>query len=67
MAQQTAVEWLIEQYNKGNEYERHLTENEFEKAKAMEKDQILKACDQFSDYPFDKDDHLQYYNETYQQ
>jgi len=35
------------------------------KAKAMEKEQILNACYQFSDYPFNKEDHLEYYNETY--
>jgi hypothetical protein len=69
MAQQTAVEWLIEQLNK-NENIRwrgapvlELTEQ----AKAMEKEQILNACYQFSDYPFTKEDHLEYYNETYKQ
>jgi hypothetical protein len=61
----TAVEWLQEKYNQGNEYERHLTESEFEQAKAMEKEQILNACYQFSDYPFTKEDHLEYYNENY--
>jgi hypothetical protein len=59
MAQQTAVEWF---------YQRILAEDikaVFEQAKAMEKEQILNACYQFSDYPFNKEDHLEYYNETY--
>jgi truncated hemoglobin YjbI len=55
----TAVEWF---------YQRILAEDiktVFEQAKAMEKEQILNACYQFSDYPFNKGDHLEYYNETY--
>ena len=43
MAQQTAVEWLQQQYNSGNGFERLLTESEFEQAKAMEKEQIIDA------------------------
>ena len=46
-----------------------LSKDEFEKikeqAKAMEKEQILNACEQFSHYPFDIIDYYQYYNETY--
>lgn len=36
---QTAVEWLIEQYNLGNGFERLLTESDFEEAKQMDKEQ----------------------------
>ena len=43
MAQQTAVEWLQQQYNSGNGFERLLTESEFEQAKAMEKEQMIDA------------------------
>jgi len=35
----TAVEWLIEQYNLGNGFERLLTESDFEEAKQMDKEQ----------------------------
>jgi hypothetical protein len=59
MAQQTAVEWF---------YQRILAEDikeVFEQAKEMEKEQILNACQQFADYPFDENDIQQYYNETY--
>ena len=45
MAQQTAVEWLQERYNQGDGYDRHLTEEEFEQAKQMEKQQISDASD----------------------
>jgi len=65
MAQQTAVEWLINwmssnQYFIGNDLLKAV-----EQAKTMEKEQILNACYQFSDYPFNKEDHLEYYKETY--
>jgi len=43
MAQQTAVEWLQQQYNSGNGFERLLSESEFEQAKEMEKEQIINA------------------------
>jgi uncharacterized protein (UPF0276 family) len=63
MKKQTAVEWLqseIENFiDMGNTFT-----NEFEQAKAMEKEQIIDAVDGF---PLDKR-HLegeQYYNETY--
>ena len=72
MAQQTAVEWLVEQmqsyqieidmYNRINV---DVPKYMIEQAKAMEKEQILNACYQFSDYPFNKEDHLEYYKETY--
>ena len=59
MEKQTAVEWF---------YQRILAEDikeVFEQAKEMEKEQILNACQQFADYPFDENDIQQYYNETY--
>jgi len=64
MAQQTAVEFL------GSYITTYLANHKkvldiIEQAKAMEKEQILNACYQFSDYPFNKEDHLEYYKETY--
>jgi hypothetical protein len=59
MTQQTAVEWF---------YQRILAEDikvVFEQAKAMEKEQIINACEHFADYPFNEQDYQQYYNETY--
>ena len=75
MAQQTAVEWLFEQLVFKSDFE-HLPnqyflmsdkniDKIFQQAKAMEKNQILNACQHFADYPFDDDDVQQYYNETY--
>lgn len=43
MAQQTAVEWLMEKYNSRQVYEESIWDEEFEQAKAMEKEQIIKA------------------------
>jgi hypothetical protein len=63
MAQQTAVEYLLEKLY--TEYRFEFSGTIVDKAKAMEKEQILNACYQFSDYPFNKEDHLEYYNETY--
>ena len=66
MAQQTAVEWLQSLHKKGI-----LIEKSFEMAKAMEKEQIIKAVDRGFDEgcKFPEDISLnnaeQYYNETY--
>jgi hypothetical protein len=65
MAQQTAVDWLFNwmssnQYFIGNDLLKAVKE-----AKEIEKEQILNACYHFSDYPFNKEDHLEYYNENY--
>jgi hypothetical protein len=63
MAQQTAVEWLVEQL-----MERDFIKKNYEiieQAKVMEKYQILNASRAFADYPFDEIDIQQYYNETY--
>jgi hypothetical protein len=43
MEKQTAVEWLEEQYNLGNGFERLLTIEQFEKAKEMEIDQLYES------------------------
>ena len=77
MAQQTAVEWLINQLQEGRATFFKINDNEeriitlagkdvVQQAKQMEKEQILNACYQFSDYPFNKEDHLEYYRETYE-
>ena len=48
MAQQTAVEWLVEQINMDNVGKAIIItfHNEFEQAKQMEKEQIMKAYHQ---------------------
>jgi hypothetical protein len=40
---QTAVEWLQEKYNSRQVYEESIFDEEFEKAKAMEKEQMISA------------------------
>jgi hypothetical protein len=67
MKKQTAVEWLMKQMSLGDRM--HLAENgvDFEKAKAMEKEQIVDALvDGRTQY---RDKNIvsaeQYYNETY--
>jgi hypothetical protein len=64
MAQQTAVEWLIEQCPR---IETIVAYNILEQAKAMEKEQIIEAyCDGF--VKGSEGDRLlseEYYNETY--
>ena len=63
MAKQTAVQWLVMTYNQRQGYIRF---EDIDKAKEMEKEQLMKACDQFSDYPFDIEDHEHYLKETYE-
>jgi hypothetical protein len=68
----TAVEWLIEKYKSQNTL---LFADDFEQAKAMEKKQIIDACndDIFSDaYTIDEEDNYKlttqgelYYNDTF--
>ncbi len=65
----TAVEWLSERLIRmiptiTPMYKYDIKEY-VEQAKAMEKEQILNACEQFSHYPFDIIDYYQYYTETY--
>jgi hypothetical protein len=64
MAQQTAVEWLIDRYISSNE---PLNYKHLEQAKEMEKQQIMNAFDiRKVDIAFDKKTTSeQYYNETY--
>ncbi len=57
MAQQTAVEWLIKEFN----LEEFKATIEF--AKAKEKEQIIDAFD--SGLAYDYDDSETYYNKTY--
>ncbi len=65
MAQQTAVEWLQEQYE--NRPESDLLEDDFKKAKQMEKEQIMKAVYDSMGTNFDPNMGRAelYYNETY--
>jgi len=62
----TAVEWLIEQLHSGKELS-----NVILRAKAMEKEQIIDACNlQRNDYrgmPTYNKSGEQYYNETFKQ
>ena len=63
--QMTVVEWLQERINIGLTYEQEvLFEGLFEKAKEMEKKQIIDAyiCE---DNPLQRISAEQYYNETY--
>jgi len=80
MAQQTAVEWLIEQLIKTDKELDGRRKNEdatilklnptklFEQAKAMEKEQIIKAADHILIYDNNRYPTLGelYYNEKYQ-
>jgi hypothetical protein len=43
MKEQTAVEWLEEQYNLADGYERHLTIEDFIQAKEMESEQLYES------------------------
>ena len=69
MAQQTAVEWLKEQYIERGET---LPSGVFQEAKAMEKEQIVQAWDKRGSrivprYFLEENiNGEQYYNETYQ-
>jgi hypothetical protein len=60
----TAVEWLALRYHHRQGY---LTQEDIEQAKAMEKEQIIKAVD--SNFNYDNNGYPtlgeQYYNETY--
>ena len=64
MAQQTAVEWLALRYHHRQGY---LSQDDIAEAKAMEKEQIIKAgneCQIYND-GFVYENGEQYYNETY--
>ena len=63
MAQETAVEWLEEQLNKWSDGRFYLPPHLFEKAKEMEKEQIIAAFD----VAYQDEDRIgrEYYEETY--
>jgi hypothetical protein len=68
MAQQTAVEWLMEKYNSRQVYEESIWDEEFEQAKQMEKEQIIEAYrvgveEDVYNNPLKTGQ--EYYNETY--
>jgi hypothetical protein len=60
MAQQTAVEWLVEQICT-SDMANLIFQQEIKKAKSMEKEQIMDAYEHISMMTAE-----QYYNETYQ-
>ena len=61
--QETAIEWLYEQIKNINKVEYAFSYFEaFEQAKAMEREQIIKAIDYCRDKYIDSEN---YYNETY--
>lgn len=65
--QQTALEWL---YVKMFENKGRITKEEYEQAKEMEKEQMIKFTDDFWFYCVNRDGSIkitpeQYYNETY--
>ncbi len=70
MMKQTAVEWLVEQITNGDISARQA----FQQAKAMEKDQIIRAYSegQNTPYEYSEDNEInwydgpQYYKETYE-
>ena len=75
MAQQTAVDFLVSQIinkhrmavliNNNNEVKLDIPKDLIDVAKAMEKEQIINACESHADYPFEHKDFEEYYNETY--
>jgi Rps23 Pro-64 3,4-dihydroxylase Tpa1-like proline 4-hydroxylase len=67
MKQQTAVEWLIEQIFLNRKYITYEESIAFEKAKAMEKEQIIDARQDGVDVVFKgySISNEEYYNETY--
>jgi hypothetical protein len=67
MAQQTAVEWLQERYNRRQVYEESIYDEEFDQAKAMEKEQIINSyiSGDLMEGRANLIDAEQYYNETY--
>lgn len=72
MKQQTAVEWLLNEFQEAHKDFGGLDLqwlNKFEKAKEMEKEQITDAYIEGGrkGFNFFGDDYKQYYNETYTQ
>jgi len=64
MAQQTAVEWLVEKIGQFLEINKELGMEIIEQAKAMEKEQIINAVNSQRQLGWDPKGQ-QYYNETY--
>lgn len=65
MKKQTAVEWLVEQVNADCLNSVFITPDLIDQAKAMEKEQIVKAFNEGTFANDEKVDSEQYYNETY--
>jgi len=71
MAQQTAVEWLVHQLNtRQKPLDNSQIDELFEQAKAMEKEQIMKAFSDGQETPINNPtiphySKEEYYNETY--
>lgn len=76
MAQQTAVEWLVERFQKflayyeghrnAEPYSIHKLSNDFEQAKRMFEKQIIAACNQTDVIGLDSEQPgEQYYTKTY--
>jgi membrane carboxypeptidase/penicillin-binding protein PbpC len=65
MAQQTAVEWLEEKFNKWAEGKKFILHDYFEIAKQMEKKQIMTAYINGELQQGFEAEAEQYYNETY--
>lgn len=63
MKEKTAVEWFFDNLKNHEIQAEHF--ELYIQAKAINKEQILNACNYFADYPFTKEDSEEYYNETY--
>ena len=62
---QTAVEWLYDQLEFDDSISMDDIEKIFEQAKAMEKEQIIKALQEFLDITLPNELCEQYYNKTF--
>ena len=67
MKKQTAVEWLVEQFEESYSYINEIFKETIEQAKAMEKEQMVNCYEQaYRDGYIDNGKSgEQYYNETY--
>jgi hypothetical protein len=66
MSKQTAVDWLIEQLTPSISLQQKHIDDLKEKAKAMEKQQIIEACNQIEVIGLDNElPGEKYYNETF--
>lgn len=62
MSKQTAVEWLVEQFEQSHSYINEIFKETIDQAKAMEREQIEEAINACRHNYKDSDN---YYNETY--